>query len=66
MDIAKCVKVISATKLFFCHKVALDVQLMNFFIWSKNNIFSTRYLDFCVFMKSTDLKICDVIIGIAT
>ena len=24
-----------------------------------------RYLDFCVFVKSTDFKICDVITGIA-
>ena len=30
-------------KTIFCHKVALDVQLMNFFIWSKNNVCS-RYI----------------------
>ena len=59
-------KVTSATKLFFCHKVALDVQLMNVFIWSKNNISFTRYLDFCVYVKPTNFKICDVIISIAT
>ena len=53
-------------KTIFCHKVALDAQLMNFFVWSKNNVLFTRYLDFCVFVKSTDIKICDFIISIAT
>ena len=38
---------------------------MNFFVWRQNVVFS-RYLDFCVFVKSTNLKICDVIIGIVT
>ena len=52
-------------KTIFCHKVALDAQLMNFFIWNKNNISFSRYLDFRVFVKSTDFKICDVIISIA-
>ena len=53
-------------KTIFCHKGALDLQLMNFFIWSKNNVSFSRYLDFCVFVKSTDFEICDVIINIAT
>ena len=53
-------------KTIFCHKVALDVELVNFFIWSKNNVSFTRYLNFCVFVKSTHFKICDVIINIAT
>ena len=35
---------------------------MIFFIWRKNVSF-TRYLDFCVFVKSTYFKICDVIRG---
>ena len=35
-----------------------------FLIWRKNNISFSRNLDFCAFVKSTDLKICDVIIGI--
>ena len=52
-------------KTILCHKVALDVQLMNFFIWRKNNVSFSRYRDFCVFVKSADLKICDVIISIA-
>ena len=39
-------------KIIFCLKVALDVWLMN--------------LDFCVFVKSTNFKIYDAIIGIAT
>ena len=53
-------------KTIFCHKVALDAQLLNFFIWSKNNASVSRYLDFCAFAKSTDFKICDAIISIAT
>ena len=52
-------------KTIFCNKVALDVWLINCFIWRKNVSF-LRYLDFCVFAKSTDFKICDVIIGIPT
>ena len=35
-------------------------------IWRKNDILFSRYLDFCDFVKSTDFKICDVIIGIAS
>ena len=53
-------------KIIFCHKVALDVWLMIFFIWRKNNVSLLRYLDFYVFVKSTNFKICDVIIGITT
>ena len=37
-----------------------------FLIWRKNNILISRYLDFCAFVKSTDFKMCDVIIGIAS
>ena len=57
-------KVTSATKLF-CHNVALDMQLMNFFIRRKNNVSFTRYGYFYVFVKLADFKICDVIIRIA-
>ena len=32
----------------------------------KNNISLSRYLDFCAFVKSTDFKVCDVIVGIAS
>ena len=39
---------------------------MNFFIWRNNNVSFSRYLDFRVFVKSTDFKIRDVIISIAT
>ena len=39
---------------------------MIFFIWSKNNVSFSRFLDFCAFVKSTDFKVCDVIISIAT
>ena len=38
---------------------------MNFFIWRKNNVLFSRYRDFCVFVKPTDFKICDIIISIA-
>ena len=51
-------------KTVFCHQVALVVQLMNFFILRKNNVSLSRYLDFCVFVKSIDFNICDVIISI--
>ena len=46
---------------------AIKQPLMSnyFFIWIKNVLFS-RYLNFCVLVKSTDFKICDVTIGIAT
>ena len=55
-------------KTIFCIKVALAVQLTNFFIWSKDNVSFTRYLDFCVFVKSDVIinMINDVIINIAT
>ena len=46
-------------------KVTLDVQLMIFFNLNKNALFS-RYLDFCVFVKSKNFKIDDVIKDIAT
>ena len=36
-----------------------------FFTWRKNNVLFSRYQDFCVFVKSTDFKISDVIISIA-
>ena len=36
------------------------------FFWRKMNILSWRNLDFCVFVKSADFKICDITIGIAT
>ena len=37
----------------------------DFFTWRKNNVSLPRYLDFCIFVKSTTFKICDVIIDIA-
>ena len=39
---------------------------MIFFIWRKNIVSFLRYLDFCVFVKSTYFKICDIITEIAT
>ena len=35
---------------------------MDLFIRTKNKILFSRYLDFCVFDKSKNLKICDVTI----
>ena len=32
----------------------------------KENILFSRFLEFCAFVKSIDLKICDVVIGIAS
>ena len=38
---------------------------MSFFIWRRNNASFLRYLGFSVFVKSTDIKICDLIIDIS-
>ena len=40
--------------------------ILIFLIWRKNNISFSRYLDFCAFVKFTDFKIYNVIIGIAS
>ena len=48
-------KLTSAPKLLF-HKVDPVADLMIFFIWRKYNISFSRYLDFCVFVKSTYFK----------
>ena len=34
----KCIKGYLHYKTIFCHKVALYVQLMDFFIWNENNV----------------------------
>ena len=47
-----CLKDYLCYKTILSHKIALDVQLMNFFIWRKNNISFLRYWDFCVFVKA--------------
>ena len=36
------------------------------FISRENKVWFSRNLDFCVFVKSTNFKICDIIIGITT
>ena len=46
-------------KTILCHKVALDAQLIIFFVLE-----ISRFL--CFFLKSIDFRICDVIEGIAT
>ena len=52
-------------KTIFSHKVTLDV-INDFFNWRKNYFSFSRYLGFCFFcVKSADVKICDVAIGIA-
>ena len=61
-----CLKSYLHYKNISCHRVALDVSLRNFFTWRENNVLFLKYLDFCVFVKSTDFKIFDAIIGIAT
>ena len=45
------------------------VSVINSFFFlfgEKSNLLLSRDLDFCVFVKSTDFKICGVIISIAT
>ena len=49
-------------KTIFCNKVAFDVQLI-FFIWRKSDVSFSRYLD-CVFMRSTDFRIFDIIMAL--
>ena len=53
-------------KPIFCYRVAFDLYLMNFFIWRENGVSFSRYQGFCDFVNSIDLKICDVIIDIAS
>ena len=38
-------------RTIFCHNVVLDVQLMNFFIWRKNNVSFFIYLGFLYFCE---------------
>ena len=40
--------------------------ILTFLIWRENYILFSRYLDFCTFVKSTDFKICGIIIGITS
>ena len=56
-------KVNSVKRLFFA-VIYYNVQWIKFFIWRKNYIFFSRYLDLSVFHKSTNFKIYDVIIDI--
>ena len=46
-------------------KILTGYLRMIFFTWRKNAVSLQKYLDFCTFMKSTNFKICDVIIDIA-
>ena len=46
-------------------KIVTSYLRMIFFTWRKNDVSLPRYLDFCIFVKSTTFKICDVIIDIA-
>ena len=39
--------------------------MITFFNSRKNGVLFSTYLDFCGFVKSTDFKICDVIVKIA-
>ena len=38
---------------------------MIFFIWREDDVSFSRYPGICDFVKSMDLKICDIIIDIA-
>ena len=59
-------KVYIRYKTIFPHEVAIDMQFVDFFIWRKNNVLFLRYLKFCVFAKSANFKILDIIIGIGS
>ena len=50
-------------KLYKWYKIAQSITYV--FIWRKDNALLSRYIDFCISVKSTDFKICDVIISIA-
>ena len=50
------------TKVFFDVKWPLMYNQWFFFIWRKNSVLFSRYLDFSVVVKSTNCKICDVTI----
>ena len=52
-------------KTILCHKIALDVYLMNFFNLNKKNVSFSRYHKFCIYVKPADFKLCDIIISIA-
>ena len=47
------------------YKTSPSHVIKDFFIWRESDVSFSRYLDFCAFMKSTNFKICDVIIDIA-
>ena len=49
-------------KILWVHGLVIPT----FLTWRKSNILFSRYLDFCTFVKSTDFKICDIIIGISS
>ena len=50
----------------FYYKVVLGLYVMNrFFYLKKIDFYFSRYLDFSAFVKSTNFKICDVILDIA-
>ena len=56
-------------RCYLCYKTILAIKwpfISNywFFLFEEKNALFTRYVDFCVFMKSTNFKICDIIIGI--
>ena len=54
----KILKGLRRLQNYFPHNVVLGI-LKIFFLFSS-------CLDFCIFVKSADLKICDITIGIAT
>lgn len=53
--ISHLIKGTSYRKLFFCHMIALNVSWMDF-IWQKTKILFSRYLIFCTFDESTNVK----------
>ena len=59
----KILKGLRRLQNYFPHNVVLGI-LKIFFLFEK--VLFSSCLDFCIFVKSADLKICDITIGIAT
>ena len=65
-NLGTALKVTPTTKLFFAIIFCPWCVIKEFFIWRKNKASFLRDLDFRVSVRSTEFKICDVIISIAT
>ena len=57
-------KLTSSNRWFFCFNRVFKVQLIKFFIWRKNGIRFSRYLDICIFHESANLIFYDSMVYI--